>query len=198
MTTYGKGGWQRKTFESNRVNPEFLFKDLQTSIMTLSFDSAVASDARAVQLSDVKSVASYSWIEAATPTIAVPGSPRVWRGINIARVPLDQGEQFVHHDASKMDKQSPLLPLFVAIDALHDDFPYNDVDLIINRNTFRKLLSHINKSRDAADFRIDIDLVQNTCVLTRREENNTEDPGSRSGFGHEYLKAATRAPSIAS
>ncbi|KIJ62271.1 hypothetical protein HYDPIDRAFT_30535 [Hydnomerulius pinastri MD-312] len=176
------------------VDTAFLLKDLQSPIKTLPL---VTSEPSPVKLCDVKAIASYSWIEAPTPTIAVPGSPWVWSDTHVTRVPLDKGVQQIHHNASKMGNQSPLLPLFAAVDALHEEFRYGDFDLITDRNTLRKFLRCIRGARDAhdrMDFRIDIDLIQNTCILTRCEERNTHDVGTRSGYGAEYQKATTKAP----
>jgi hypothetical protein len=39
-----------------------------------TFSPTVFEAAGAIELSDVKAVASYSWIDAKTPTIAVPGT----------------------------------------------------------------------------------------------------------------------------
>jgi hypothetical protein len=87
-----------------------------------------------------------------------------------------------------------MLPLFAAIDALHDDFPYKDIDLVTDRNGLRKLLRYIDNERTKDNFRIDVDLVGKTCLFTRREEN-TALVGQYTGYGNEYLKAATRTPS---
>ncbi|KAF9240055.1 hypothetical protein BU15DRAFT_87784 [Melanogaster broomeanus] len=113
-------------------------------------------------LSDVKAIASYSWLKADTPTIAVP----------------------------EMGDQSPMVPLFAAVDVLHDDFRYNDLDLITNRNSFRKLLRYIDNDRNLKDFRIDIDLVKDTCLFTRWEENPAL-AGSWSGYAPRGCETTT-------
>ncbi|KIK91660.1 hypothetical protein PAXRUDRAFT_149014 [Paxillus rubicundulus Ve08.2h10] len=180
---------------SSSGDPCFILKDLEAPIITLSIDHVTPTELINAQLSDVKSVASYSWLEAATPTIAVPGSPWIWAGDRdpITGVPLDDGVQFIHHNVTEMDDQSPMVPLFAAIDVLHEGFRYSDLDLITNRNSLRKLLRYVDNGRGLKDFRIDIDLVRDTCLFTRCEEN-AAIVGSWSGYGNEYLKAATRAP----
>lgn len=123
------------------------------------------------------------------------GSPWIWADERppVRQVPLDAGVQYIHHDASKMGNHSPMLPLFAAIDALHDDFPYQDFDLVTDRNGLRKLLRYIESASMDDNFRIDVDLVGKTCLFTRQEEN-AKLAGQNTGYGHEYLKAATRAP----
>lgn len=110
------------------------------------------------------------------------------------QVPRDAGVQYIHHDASKMGDHSPMLPLFAAIDAMHDNFAYKELDLVTDRNGLRKLLRHIDNVRAGENFRIDVDLVGKTCLFTRQEEENTALVGQHAGYGHEYLKATTRVP----
>ncbi|KAF8554518.1 hypothetical protein OG21DRAFT_1412429 [Imleria badia] len=179
---------------SSSSDPSFVLKDLEERVATLSIDSeGYASEL--VRLRHVKPVASYSWIDAPVPTMVVPGSPWIWADEcpPVTQVPLDAGVQYIHHDASKMGNHSPMLPLFVAIDALHDDYPYKDLDLVTDRNGLRKLLRYIDHVRTEDNFRIDVDLVGKTCLFTRQEEN-TALTGQHTGYGHEYLKAATRVP----
>ncbi|KAG9311434.1 hypothetical protein JVU11DRAFT_8547 [Chiua virens] len=176
------------------VSKEFVLKDLKEKVATLSVD-ATANASELVRLRHVTPVASYSWIDAPVPTIVVPGSPWIWAEERppVKQVPLDQGVQYIHRDGSKMGDHSPLLPLFVAIDALNDDFCYSDLDLVTDRNGLRKLLLYVDGERMEDDFRIDVDLVGRTCLFTRREENTTRE-GQNTGYGHEYVKATTRAP----
>ena len=109
-------------------------------------------------------------------------------------MPLDAGIQQIHGNAARMGNHSPMLPLFAAIDAMHDDFAYKELDLITNRNGLRKLLRYIDSAEAEDNFRIDVDLAGKTCLFTRREEN-TALVGQNTGYGGEYLKAATRVPS---
>ncbi|KAG6380393.1 hypothetical protein JVT61DRAFT_8511 [Boletus reticuloceps] len=175
-------------------NTPFVLKDLEKRVATLSVDSTgFASEL--VRLRHVRLVASYSWIDAPVPTIVVPGSPWIWADERppVKQVPLDAGIQYIHHDASKMGNHSPMLPFFAAIDAMNDDFAYADLDLVTDRNSLRKLLRYIDNACTEDDFRIDVDLVGKTCLFTRQEEAATL-VGQQTGYGNEYLKAATRAP----
>ncbi|KAG1841793.1 hypothetical protein DFJ58DRAFT_807532 [Suillus subalutaceus] len=122
-----------------------------------------------------KPIASYSWIEAATPTIAVPGSPRVWF-TGPKRVPADSGTRFIDQNAFYMRKI----------------FDYKQFDFITDRNNLRKLLRWASGSSDENDFRIDIDVAGSTCLFTRLEAQNTDTVQGFMGYGHEYEKAATR------
>jgi hypothetical protein len=90
-----------------------------------------------------------------------------------------------------MGSTSPLTPIFAAIDNLHKEkYEYPTLDIVSNRNNLRKLLRWATGDRDG--FRIDIDLVGQTCLFTRHEEKDSEQVVGFKGFGHEYEKAATR------
>jgi hypothetical protein len=77
----------------------------------------------------------------------------------------------------------PLLPLFAAADAIHDnnkkppvDWPA--VDVITDRNGLRKLLRWLNPSegREVRDFRIDVELVGAKTIVLNRWEGRTREP----------------------
>jgi hypothetical protein len=86
---------------------------------------------------------------------------------------------------------SPLMPIFAAIDDLHEGrYEYEKLDIVSDRNNLRKLLRWATGNGDA--FRIDIERAGQTCLFTRREEKDSEVVIGFRGFGHEYEKAATR------
>jgi hypothetical protein len=174
--------------ESSQPDSSFILKDLADQVAKFKRSTDTLSP---VEITNVKPIASYSWIEAATPTIAVPGSPRVWF-TGPQRVPADSGTRFVDQNAFYMRKMSPLIPLFAAIDDMNPSFDYKQFDFITDRNNLRKLLRWASGSSDEKDFRIDIDVAGSTCLFTRLEAQNTEIIQGFMGYGHEYEKAATR------
>lgn len=192
---------------TSAVNTNFLLQDLEREVETLS-TNATLHPSNTFWLRSFSPIASYSWFESTLPFIAVPGMsigrilndlvytkilghPRIWSNAPL-RVPADSGLYFVDGHGAHMGHQSPLLPIFAAIDTLHDNFPYRDLDLVTDRNSLRKLLRCIDQQRDRA-FRIDIDLVGKTCLFTRREESLMETISDFRGYGHEFEKAATRS-----
>lgn len=168
----------------------FLLKDLEGPVETLSPEAAVQSSGR-VQLRNVKPLASYSWIEGRTPSIVVPGCPRIWQNTIVTTVPADTGVHYLDRNTSFMGHRPSLTPIFAAVDSLHDDFQYRDLDLVTDRNNLRKLLRCIDRQQDKT-FRIDIDLLGKTCLFTRREETLVETIKEFRGYGHEYELAATK------
>ncbi|KAL4063767.1 hypothetical protein V8B97DRAFT_674752 [Scleroderma yunnanense] len=173
------------------VNDQFLLQDLDGVVETLSVDATVHSSST-FRLRNLTPIASYSWIEGTPPVIAVPGYPRIWKSTPPSRVPADSGVHYVDRNASHMGHRSPLVPIFSAIDTLHENFPYKDLDLITDRNNLRKMLRCIDQQSERA-FRIDIELAGKTCLLTRREDVMMETINDFRGYGHEYEKAATKS-----
>jgi len=104
----------------------------------------------------------------------------------------DSGTRFVDQNAFCMQKMSPLIPLFAAIDDMDPSFDYKQFDFITDRNNLRKLLYWASGSSDEKDFRIDIDVAGSTCLFTRLEAQNTDTVEGFMGYGHEYKQAATR------
>lgn len=199
---------KRTGFPLPSVNVNFLLKDLEGEIKTLSTHVTLQHPSTSL-LRNFTSVASYSWFESTLPSIAVPGvptrraqtvvltlqilgCPRIWKNAPPSSVPADSGLYYVDGNGAHMGRRSPLLPIFAAVDVLHENFPYRDLDLVTDRNSLRKLLRCIDQQHNRA-FRIDVDLAKNTCLFTRCEEALTETVDDFRGYGHEYEKAATRS-----
>jgi len=82
--------------------------------------------------------------------------------------------------------------MFAALDLMKPEFGFGGVDLVANRNSLRKLLDFASgRVRDS--FRIDVNLVENTLFLTRRERSARDViRGSRhTGYGHNFENAST-------
>jgi hypothetical protein len=148
-------------------------------------------------ITDVKHLASYNWIEASTPTIAVPGSPAQWSAPEGPRhVKKDTGFVYIAQNAAR-HPESPLEPLFRALYIEHPSFDINSIDIVTDRNNIRKLLSFINPTltKNGLDpFTIQVDVAAQTAVFCRDETATYEviGPGEFRGFGHEFEKAYTK------
>lgn len=147
-------------------------------------------------ISDAKHLASYSWIEAAQPTIAIPGSPARWSPPAVPRrVKKDSGLIYIAQNAAR-HPTSPLEPLFSALYAEQASFDIRAVDLVTDRNNLRKLLSFVNPSSGRGGlepFTIDVEVNDKTALFCRRETAKTVflGPGDFNGYGHEFEKAYT-------
>ena len=148
-------------------------------------------------IADVKHLSSYNWIEAPTPTIAVPGSPSVWSPPKTPRkVNKDSGLIYIAQNAAR-HPDSPLEPLFRALYIANPSFDIRSTDVVTDRNNIRKLLSFINPvqmgRKTEEPFTINIEVAGNTAIFSRAETATVEfiGPGKHIGFGHEFEKAYT-------
>jgi len=88
---------------------------------------------------------------------------------------------------------SPLIPIFAAIDDLHENkYKFEELDIVSDRNNLRKLLRWATGVADEKGFRIDIERAGQTCLFNRREEKDAETVEGFRGFGHTYEEAATK------
>ena len=166
-------------------------------------------------------VASYNWVDTEQPTIVVPGasfpsplkryrsklsdfthagSPAVWTGRSVPfTLQPDTDTRFIDRNRARMS-QYPMLSLFVATDAIHNnkkapvDWP--SVAVITDRHGLHKLLHWLSSSvgREERDFgRINVELVwAKTIVLTRWERRPCQPPTMKS-YGSGFKAAMTRA-----
>jgi hypothetical protein len=147
-------------------------------------------------ITDVRHLASYNWIDAPTPTIAVPGSPAQWSAPPGPRqVKKDSGLVYISQNAAR-HPDSPLEPLFRSLYIEHPSFDITSIDVVTDRNNIRKLLSFIkpNLSKSGPDkFTIQVEITAQTAIFSREETATYEviGPGEFRGFGHEFEKAYT-------
>ena len=90
---------------------------------------------------------------------------------------------------------APHLPLFRAIDTVYSDaarepIDWSQIDIITDRNNFRKLLSWIDWTGSVAEeFRIDLQLCGIGTVLMQRWEPRTTH--NAVGFGDSFEREST-------
>lgn len=156
-----------------------------------------AADEEVVAIKDVRCIGSYNWTDNPSPTILVPGSPRIWRNKETPfTVPEDSGYQFCDQNGHRLPN-SPLLPILVAVDSVSSgsdasstaiDWP--SVDFIIDRNGLRKLMGWVGERKQS--FRIDLQLAGEKTVLCNRWEAKTKMKTFGS-YGYSFEEAITRA-----
>ncbi|KFZ25509.1 hypothetical protein V502_00013 [Pseudogymnoascus sp. VKM F-4520 (FW-2644)] len=147
-------------------------------------------------ITDVKQLSSYNWIEAPSPTIAVPGTPPLWSAPSGPRqLKKDSGLIYIAQNAAR-HPDSPLEPLFRALCITNPSFDIRSIDVVTDRNNIRKLLSFINPSmtRNGLEtFTINIEVTKNTAIFCRDETATQEfiGPDEFKGYGREFEKAYT-------
>ncbi|KAK0448474.1 uncharacterized protein EV420DRAFT_1275698 [Desarmillaria tabescens] len=150
-----------------------------------------------VAIRDPKYIGSYNWVDSPSPTILVPGSPRIWRNKPTPfTIRHDTGNHFCDQNGYRLPS-TPLLPILVAVDKMvvrSDVSPISidwpSVDYITDRNGLRKLLEWVSGKKQS--FRIDLQLAGKKTVLCNRWE-----PQSRlkvfDGYGYNFEDAVTSA-----
>ncbi|KAM0714500.1 hypothetical protein Q7P37_009794 [Cladosporium fusiforme] len=147
-------------------------------------------------IADLKHLASYSWIEASSPTITVPGLPRRWsKEITPRQLQKDSGLVYIAQNAARLP-ESPLEPLFRALYTSNPLFDMSSTDIVSDRNSIRKLLSFVDPSscpHGVKSFNIRAEVINNTVIFHREETSTTEiiGPNDFKGYGHEFEKAYT-------
>lgn len=147
-------------------------------------------------ITDVKHLSSYNWIEAPTPTIAVPGIPPLWSAPTAPQqVKKDSGLIYIAQNAAR-HPESPLEPLFRSLYIANPSFDIRSIDVVTDRNNIRKLLSFVDPGSNRhglEKFTINIEVTKNTAIFCREETATHEFIGPREfrGFGHEFEKVYT-------
>ncbi len=110
-------------------------------------------------------------------------------------LPEDRGTYFIDQNASRLPRY-PFQPLFRATASMTPEFRFDDVDIVVNRNSLRKLLDFCN-GYTRESFRLNLLLVHNTLFIERCEKNaRTRIRGSQnSGWGRNFERAFTKLPS---
>ncbi|KAG8946991.1 hypothetical protein FRC04_011287 [Tulasnella sp. 424] len=184
----------------------YIAKDLGDLLDTFQVPTSVTTPG---DITDVNTLASYTWVAAPRPTIIVPGSPRIW--VNAQRrikVSPDRGYFNVDESAVRMGTTgSALTPIFAALDHLYPPktntsqppspdyrppFDLRAVDVVCERNALRKLYRLANyDKKDRNGWRIDVEIVGKTCLFTSIQYAKTVFLKGNSGCGYGYEKAST-------
>jgi hypothetical protein len=171
-----------------------------TSLQTIAIPT-ITSVAKDVTITNLKSIGSYNWMNASSPTIMVPGSPPEWQNkATPYQVPADTGMFFVDQNGFRM-QSAVLLPVIMAVDKMQEasdspgafDWCDEKIDFVTDRNGLRKLLRWIDAAGTTPapkDFRIDTQLAGST-VLLNRWETRTRVKFSGTSYGFNFEKAST-------
>ncbi|KZV72394.1 hypothetical protein PENSPDRAFT_604450 [Peniophora sp. CONT] len=145
-------------------------------------------------INDIRYLGSYDFID--KDTIAVPGSPRVWRppATPFFVGPDSRNLAFADNDYRS---HSPMLDsIFSAIDVVGTPVSWPTIDFVTNRRVLRLLYHWLDGSKtDRYDFRLDMEVVGEGTILFyesgRRYSYNELHPGRGTGF---ELKTTEAAP----
>ncbi|KAI9766467.1 MAG: hypothetical protein M1840_006574 [Geoglossum simile] len=182
--------WKNKvpappTLRERPVDPVKLMADTGLLLESIDALTLTESEKDSGLLTDYEFLSSFNWVERATPTIFVPGSPSVWLSKDLPfRVPKDQGTFFVDQNSARCP-ENPADALFRSLAIMRPDFSMRDVDLVTDRNCLRKLLRFIARNTDIS-FRIDINIVGGVMIFRRWEEETSQTVRGLQHIGYGY------------
>ncbi|KAK0384523.1 hypothetical protein NLU13_8609 [Sarocladium strictum] len=128
-------------------------------------------------------ITSYNWIKSEHPTICLPFT-----------LPRDAGVSMIDANAAKWPS-SPFEPALRAAAITSPRYSFNDVDLLVNRNTLRKFFDMCRgKSPSHSDFRLNLFMERNTLIIERTEKYNVTRAEDAFGYGKNFEDACTDAP----
>ncbi|PHH87038.1 hypothetical protein CDD83_9397 [Cordyceps sp. RAO-2017] len=175
----------------------WIWRDVRSrkAIQTISHATVEPSDTPVFSALSCDLLCSYNWQTCKDATVVIPGFAPVWQDNPLPiTLPKDKGSYFVDQNASRMP-QFPFEPLFRATAAMKPGFRFDDVDIVVNRNSLRKLLDFCS-GRVKQTFRINLAIVHNSLFLERCERSAREliRGSQNSGWGHAFEQAFTKFP----
>ncbi|KDN60491.1 hypothetical protein CSUB01_11571 [Colletotrichum sublineola] len=123
------------------------------------------------------------------------GFAAIWQDVPLPfTLPKDKGAYFVDQNAERVP-EFPFEPLFRATATMNQSFRFDDVDVLVNRNSLRKLLDFCAGRRQDS-FRFNLHLIHRTLVIERCEKNARKlVMGSQdSGWGRNFERLYTKYP----
>ncbi|KAL1866297.1 hypothetical protein VTK73DRAFT_4812 [Phialemonium thermophilum] len=171
---------------------------LKAEITRRDLEDLPTQPSHVASITDVRHLASYNWIEAPTPTIAVPGSPALWSPPGgPQQLKKDSGLIYIAQNAAR-HPDSPLEPLFRALHIESPSVDLSSTDVVTDRNNIRKLLSFVNPGlgrNELEPFTISVEVTKDTAIFCREETKTHEfiGPSEFRGFGHEFEKTYTKS-----
>ncbi|KAK2005714.1 hypothetical protein LZ32DRAFT_611852 [Colletotrichum eremochloae] len=109
-------------------------------------------------------------------------------------LPKDKRAYFVDQNAQRIP-EFPFEPLFRATATMNQSFRFDNIDVLVNRNSLRKLLDFCAGRRQGS-FRFNLHLIHRTLIIERCEKNARElVMGSQnSGWGRNFERLCTKYP----
>ncbi|KAK9777865.1 hypothetical protein SCAR479_05548 [Seiridium cardinale] len=135
---------------------------------------------------------SYNWINRAQPSIYVPGAAPKYKEVAVPMVlDKDSGLQYIDQNAARL-AQYPFEVVFNAIELMNPYITFDAIDILVNRNSLRRLLEFCQKQ--AMDsFRLNLFVIGNTLIIERCTKtakqmlHGSGDPG----YGKAFEQAVT-------
>ncbi|KAL4403416.1 hypothetical protein CABS03_15245 [Colletotrichum abscissum] len=153
------------------------------------------SDSMVSSAADSELVCSYNWKASQDLKIQIPGLSAVLQEVSLPiTVPGDQATRSINESTARIPEYS-FEPLFRATASMNPSFRFDEVDILVNRNSLRKLLDFCQGRRQDS-FRINLYLVHRTLIIERCEKTVSKLIGGsqNSGWGRNFERTLTRYP----
>jgi len=137
-----------------------------------------------------ETLCSYNW--QCDGSIFVPGAPPKWNPPPLPTILApDSGRHFNDQNAYRVPKY-PFEPVFASLAIMEPYVVLDEVDIIANRNSLRKLLD-FSAGKKLDTFCMGLHMVGNTLVVSRKERNaqQTIHGAPNAGYGHNFEKTFT-------
>ncbi|KAH6638502.1 geranylgeranyl pyrophosphate synthetase [Boeremia exigua] len=169
----------------------WVMKNTNALISTMSADTLREDEVEVSSKLGFDTLCTYNWLKDGS-AILVPGGPPRWRPNDLpVTLAQDTGHQYIDLNAFRVPK-FPFEPAFRALSIMNQSLELNDIDVVVNRNSLRKLLN-FSAGRRQDPFRIDLHMINNTLFMSRRERNARSmiHGAANSGYGHNFETAFT-------
>ncbi|KAJ4420637.1 hypothetical protein N0V82_004202 [Gnomoniopsis sp. IMI 355080] len=154
------------------------------------FDEEIKDHEAEPFVTDLKTVASYNWLDRTDPTIVIPGTGKPPRWTPLAtprRLDLDDGEYFRDRNSANFPKH-PMEPTIVAAVTMQRDIP-QQTDVVASGSDIGNLIRFLQG--EDKPFRMLVELVGDSVFLIRRENTPRELIPNVQGYGHSFPEAYT-------
>ena len=140
------------------------------------------------EITSAQYLASYNWIDAYRPTMAVPGHPALWRSpVLPQRLYRFTGAGCLSMNQNIVRSPSyPLEPLFRAVNLVDAGFDFRSVRFVADASDLRALLYFVRGR--GSRFVIKAEIVSDTLLLSREQQERST---VGAGLGHEFEHANT-------
>ncbi|TQN66773.1 hypothetical protein CSHISOI_08671 [Colletotrichum shisoi] len=190
-------GLQRFPRNANASKNAWMWKKVRNPaepIYTITQTAILPSDTEVSSKAGYQLLCSYNWQEGKPARIRVPGYAAIWQGVTLPMtLSPDKGTYFIDQNTSLMP-QHPFEPMFRAAASMNQDMSFDDIDIVTNRNSLRKLLDFCSP-RSQESFRLHLHLVRSTLIVERCEKHAREFVDASRGWGRNFEKASAAFPS---
>jgi hypothetical protein len=166
-------------------DPSWMINAIQGwSVHIIKHSDVQDTDDPVTTLGSYELVCSYSWKTTSNPTIYVPGTPALWTPQALPKqLEKDSGKHFVDQHGYRMPRYQ-FEPIFQALAITNPTKYFDEVQIVINRNSLQKLLAFASMKRNYDQFHLSLDMIGDTLFLGRRERN--AQVFSKTSFGRTF------------